>query len=117
MTKENLGYWISSGLFCSVLGFSGVAHFGHLEAMVESMTALGYPTYFMTIIGLAKLLGGRGAVGTGSPSDQRMGLRRVLFQSDWSCRDPSLRRGPRQRMGAAPLSVARGGSLVCASPG
>lgn len=25
--------------------------------MVESMTALGYPVYFMTIIGLAKLLG------------------------------------------------------------
>ncbi len=44
-------------LFCSVLGFSGIAHFGRLDDMVESMTALGYPTYFMSILGLAKLLG------------------------------------------------------------
>jgi hypothetical protein len=54
---RTLAYWIATGLFCAVLGFSGVAHFTHLEAMVESMTALGYPIYFMTIIGLAKLLG------------------------------------------------------------
>ncbi len=57
MDKKTLGYWIATGLFCAVLGFSGFAHLGHLENMVESMTALGYPSYFMTIIGAAKLLG------------------------------------------------------------
>ncbi len=57
MKKEQMLYWISTGLFCLVLGFSGVAHFGRLEMMVESMTALGYPIYFMTIIGFAKLAG------------------------------------------------------------
>lgn len=57
MTKNTVAYWATTGLFCLVLGFSGGAHFFHLETMVESMTALGYPTYFMTIIGFAKLLG------------------------------------------------------------
>jgi hypothetical protein len=57
LDKKTLSYWIATGLFAAVLGFSGVAHFGHLDAMVQSMTALGYPVYFMTIIGLAKLLG------------------------------------------------------------
>ncbi len=57
MTKISIAYWIPTLLFCAVLTFSGVAHFGRLDFMVESMTALGYPTYFMTIIGLAKLLG------------------------------------------------------------
>ena len=57
MKKDQMLYWITTGIFCLVLGFSGVAHFGRLEMMVESMTALGYPTYFMTIIGFAKLVG------------------------------------------------------------
>ena len=57
MNKETIAYWVPTALFCAVLAFSGIAHFAHLAPMVESMTALGYPTYFMTIIGLAKLLG------------------------------------------------------------
>ena len=67
MNRRNLGYWIPTALFCAVLGFSGIAHFGHLEMMVESMTALGYPTYFMTIIGLAKLLGVAALLAPGMP--------------------------------------------------
>ncbi|MGI9432194.1 MAG: DoxX family protein [Myxococcota bacterium] len=57
MDKRSLAYWILTALFCAVLGFSGIAHFGRIEFMVESMTGLGYPVYFMSIIGLAKLLG------------------------------------------------------------
>lgn len=57
MNQKRVGYWVCTGLFCAVLGFSGFAHFGHLEDMVESMTLLGYPSYFMTILGAAKLAG------------------------------------------------------------
>ena len=57
MNRVTLVYWIVTGLFCAVVGFSGIAHFSHLDDMVEAMTHLGYPLYFMTIIGLAKVLG------------------------------------------------------------
>ena len=57
MNRKMLAYWIVTGLFCAVVGFSGFAHVSHLENMVEAMTHLGYPLYFMTIIGLAKILG------------------------------------------------------------
>ncbi len=57
MNRKTLAYWIVTGLFCAVVGFSGFAHFSHRESMVEAMTHLGYPLYFMTIIGLAKMLG------------------------------------------------------------
>jgi len=57
MNRRMLVYWLTTGLFCAVLGFSGFAHFSHLEPMVEAMTHLGYPLYFMTILGSAKLLG------------------------------------------------------------
>jgi hypothetical protein len=57
MNRRLLAYWLTTGLFCAVLGFSGFAHFSHLEPMVEAMAKLGYPLYFMTILGSAKLLG------------------------------------------------------------
>ena len=57
MNRGPLIYWIATGIFCAVLGFSGFAHFTHLDPMVEAMTKLGYPLYFMTIIGCAKLVG------------------------------------------------------------
>jgi hypothetical protein len=52
-----LVYWIVTGIFCAVVGFSGFAHVSHLDDMVEAMTQLGYPLYFMTIIGFAKIAG------------------------------------------------------------
>jgi len=57
MTNKTTGYWITTGLFCAVLGFSGLAYLVRLEFMAERMTALGYPIYFLTILGTAKLLG------------------------------------------------------------
>lgn len=53
----NNRYWISTGLFCLVLTFSAVMHGFRVGPMLESMTALGYPPYFMTILGVAKFLG------------------------------------------------------------
>lgn len=67
MNRETLPYWITTGLFCLVLAFSGIAHFGRLPMMVESMMALGYPVYFMTIIGAAKLLGVVALLAPGRP--------------------------------------------------
>ena len=57
MKLRNILYWTTTGLFCLVLAFSGASHFLHSEFMVENMGLLGYPVYFMTIIGSFKLLG------------------------------------------------------------
>ena len=57
MNSPLLAYCVTTALFCAVLAFSGAAHFLHVDMMVESMTALGYPLYFMTVIGVFKLLG------------------------------------------------------------
>ena len=57
MDTRTVAYWATTGLFCAVLGLSGIAHTTRLEDMAESMTGLGYPLYFMTILGLAKLAG------------------------------------------------------------
>ena len=57
MDRKTLAYWLCTGLFCLVLGFSGVAHFTRQTFIVEALAALGYPVYVLTILGTAKLLG------------------------------------------------------------
>ena len=57
MNPRLLAYWSTTGLFCAVVAFSGFAHFTHQPMMVDAMSHLGYPLYFMTIIGLGKILG------------------------------------------------------------
>ncbi len=57
MVPRSIVYWVCTGIFCAVLGFSGVAHLVRVEFIVEAMTHLGYPVYVLTILGIAKLLG------------------------------------------------------------
>jgi hypothetical protein len=57
MNARHISYWLTTGIFCAMLGFSGIGHSLRAEFLVESMTALGYPVYFMTIIGVFKLAG------------------------------------------------------------
>jgi hypothetical protein len=57
VSREELLYWGSTGLFCVVFLFGGVNHLLRSEAMAQEMTALGYPLYVMTILGVAKVAG------------------------------------------------------------
>ena len=50
-------YWPTTGLFCLALGFSSVMHGFQISPMLEEMVKLGYPPYFMSILGAAKFLG------------------------------------------------------------
>jgi hypothetical protein len=50
-------YWIVTLLFCLLQGWSALQYMMEAPRMTESITALGYPVYFMKILGTAKLLG------------------------------------------------------------
>jgi len=62
-----IAFWATTAIFCAVVGFSGVSHFTHASSMVEAMIGLGYPLYFMTIIGLAKMAGVVAVLAPGLP--------------------------------------------------
>src|SRR5690554_2953394 len=55
--RNRIIYWIVT--FWLGLGMisTGVVQIMHMEAEVEMMNQLGYPAYFLTIIGVWKLLG------------------------------------------------------------
>ena len=57
MKREDLMYWVATGLFCAAFSMGGTSHLLRLPNVAESMSALGYPAYMMTILGVAKLLG------------------------------------------------------------
>jgi DoxX-like family len=58
MEKRNkIIYWIATALFCFGMLASGLAQLFHTKAMIALVTPLGYPVYFLSIIGTWKVLG------------------------------------------------------------
>jgi uncharacterized membrane protein YphA (DoxX/SURF4 family) len=65
MTKRNLPaskagkiiYWVATVLLCFGMLGSGISQMLHIKEMNELITHVGYPLYFMYIIGVWKILG------------------------------------------------------------
>ncbi len=58
MEKRNkIIYWIATSLLSFGMLTSGLSQVFHTKQMVDLMTPLGYPEYFMTIIGIWKIFG------------------------------------------------------------
>ncbi|MCC6367820.1 MAG: DoxX family protein [Bryobacterales bacterium] len=61
MTGENrksAGYWTATALLAFVLLSGAAAELAGRRENVEGMPRLGYPLYFLTILGIWKILGG-----------------------------------------------------------
>jgi uncharacterized membrane protein len=50
-------YWVTTGLLALGMLLSGLQQIFHTKQMVDIITPLGYPLYFMYIIGVWKILG------------------------------------------------------------
>lgn len=58
MNKRNkIIYWVATVWLSLGMVSTGVVQIIHLEEEAQKMKALGYPMYFLTIIGVWKLLG------------------------------------------------------------
>ena len=55
--RKTIIYWIATALLCFGMFGSGLAQIFHAEAMVDLVSPLGYPLYFLTIIGIWKIAG------------------------------------------------------------
>ena len=55
---QTLIYWISTAILTFVLLSGGVAELARWGETVSGVVQLGYPAYFVTIIGIWKVLGG-----------------------------------------------------------
>jgi hypothetical protein len=50
-------YWIATSVFVVALSWSAIQYLVEAPKMVAAITGLGYPIYFMKLLGVAKLLG------------------------------------------------------------
>ncbi len=58
MEKKKLTiYWVTTGLMSFGMLGSGLAQIFHAKEMVDIIVPLGYPLYFLYIIGVWKVLG------------------------------------------------------------
>ena len=58
MTKRNkIIYWITTGLLAFGMLAQGFTQIFHTKAFVDLFVHLGYPLYFLYIIGVWKILG------------------------------------------------------------
>lgn len=58
MTKRNkIIYWIATIWLALGMASTGIVQLMKLEKEVDSITKLGYPVYFLTILGIWKILG------------------------------------------------------------
>lgn len=57
MKKTNILYWTFTGLFCAFMLTSAIPNVMVAEQWVTIMASLGYPSYLIPFLGVAKLLG------------------------------------------------------------
>jgi hypothetical protein len=53
--RKNIGYWITTGLLCFCL-LGGIGQLFQVKEVVDGFKPLGYPTYFISIIGFWKVM-------------------------------------------------------------
>lgn len=58
MKAKNIAYWTTTVLIAFFIGSGGVAQVAHVKETVDGFVhILGYPLYFVTILGVWKVLG------------------------------------------------------------
>src|SRR6266851_1122968 len=58
MKMRPIAYWVTTALTAFVFLSGGAADIARPPFVMEGMTHLGYPAYFVTILGVWKVLGG-----------------------------------------------------------
>lgn len=51
-----IGYWVTTGVAAAAFAIPGVANVTHAPHIAHDLAHLGYPAYFMTILGTWKIL-------------------------------------------------------------
>lgn len=57
MNAKTATYWTTTIAVCAFMGYNAYAYLTHNPKMMVAFASLGYPAYFPTILGVAKILG------------------------------------------------------------
>jgi hypothetical protein len=79
MKARVIGYWVCTGLIAFSFLSGGVVDLWRPSFAVEGMTHLGYPAYFMIILGFWKVLGGGVILPPGLPLIKEWAYAGMIF--------------------------------------
>lgn len=79
MKTKVIGYWVTTVLLVLALFSGAVGELTHYEGTLETVTILGYPLYFLTIIGVWKVLGSIALLVPGFPRLKEWAYAGIFF--------------------------------------
>jgi uncharacterized membrane protein YphA (DoxX/SURF4 family) len=79
MQMRRIAYWVTTGLTAFIFLSGGAVDVARPPFALEGMTHLGYPAYFMVILGVWKLLGGLAVLAPRFPRLKEWAYAGMLF--------------------------------------
>src|SRR5262245_23502175 len=109
-TTKSIAYWMTTGMVVLAMFSGGIAELAHRPETINGMKQLGYPEYFVMILGFWKLLGSVALVIPGFPRVKEWAYAGIFFNmtgaavSHLVCHDAAWHVGV--TLGLAALTVA-----------
>ena len=79
MKWKSISYWVITVIVAFCIGSGGAAELARLPGNVEGLVRLGYPAYFVTIIGFWKVLGAIAILAPGFPRLKEWAYAGIFF--------------------------------------
>lgn len=67
LQTKSIAYWVTTGMVAFAMFSGGIAELTHRPETIEGMKQLGYPVYFVMILGFWKLLASLALLAPGFP--------------------------------------------------
>jgi hypothetical protein len=110
-TMKRVAYWICTGLVVFLIGSGGLAYAMQVPDVVQGVVALGFPVYFVVLLGVWKVLGSIAILVPGFPLIKEWAYAGIIFDLTGAA-SASIATGGEWWHVGAPLSIA---VLVAAS--
>lgn len=91
---RKIGYWIATGLVTAVFSITGVALLARVPHFTQDMTHLGYPSYFLTVLGTWKVLGAMAVAAPGLPRLKEWAYAGMIFDLTSAAASRAIRGDP-----------------------
>ena len=79
MKSKAIGYWVTTGIIALLIGSGGIMQVMRLPDAVAGITRLGYPVYFIVLLGVWKVLGAMAIVAPRLPRVKEWAYAGILF--------------------------------------
>ncbi|WP_437290209.1 DoxX family protein [Sorangium sp. So ce406] len=78
-TAKSIAYWMTTGILVFAMSSGGLSELAQRPETIDGMKQLGYPVYFVMILGVWKLLGSLALLAPGLPRVKEWAYAGIVF--------------------------------------